>query len=259
MSSEEVMVAQNQGIGQKITQVAILLQTQREATITAINLAIPAAINLVEIIKHRVKGLYQVNSFERVPDSNKTRMKIKLSFNPLNPADKGYQEPIPENQVNEKTLDELKKPPQRTFTSGEENKRPEYTDRPARRRGGRRPRGGETMPRSDEKEHQEEEKTRWPRGNRRSRRSRRGGRNDRDDGGVRNDRGDRGGRSGRGGRGGRGNRGGRGDRGDRDYQGDTQRYNRRTRPRRGPPRDGLAPESEAKAPAVITTSGWDAI
>ncbi|OMJ66734.1 hypothetical protein SteCoe_36327 [Stentor coeruleus] len=247
MSSEEVMVAQNQGIGQKITQVAILLQTQREATITAINLAIPAAINLVEIIKHRVKGLYQVNSFERVPDSKKTRMKIKLSLNPLNPADKGFQDPIPESQVIEKTLDDLKKPPQRTFAPGEENRRPEYTDRPARRRGGRRPRGGETMPRSDEKEHQEEEKTSWPRGNRRTRRVRRGGRNDRGDG----DRGDRGGR------GGRGYRGYRGDRGDRDYQGNSQRYSRRSRPRRGPPRDGITAESEAKAPAVINVGNWD--
>ena len=132
MASEEVMVAQNQGIGQKITQVAILLQTQKEAVITAINLAIPAAINLVELIKHRVKGLYQVNTFEKVQDSNKTRLKIRLSFEPLDSADKGYQAPIPFDQVQEKTLDELKKAPVRTS----DDNRP-ATGRPYRRSRGR--------------------------------------------------------------------------------------------------------------------------
>ena len=138
MASEEVMVAQNQGIGQKITQVAILLQTQKEATITAINMAIPASVNLAELIKHRVKGIYQINTFEKVADSNKTRLKIKLSLNPLNVNDKGYQAPLPSDQVQEKSLDELKIAPVRT-----------WEDRPNARRG-RRGRGrGNRGPRSD--------------------------------------------------------------------------------------------------------------
>lgn len=131
MASEEVMVAQNQGIGQKITQVAILLQTQKEAIITAINLAIPAAVNLVEIIKHKVKGLHQINTFEKVQDSNKTRLKIKLSFNPLDTANKGYQAPLPFDQVQEKSLEDLKKMPVRS-----QDERPN-TSRPYRRARGR--------------------------------------------------------------------------------------------------------------------------
>lgn len=130
MASEEVMVAQNQGIGQKITQVAILLQTQKEAIITAINLAIPAAVNLVEIIKHRVKGLHQINTFEKVQDSNKTRLKIKLSFDPLDTANKGYQAPLPLDQVQEKSLEDLKKMPVRS-----QDDRP--NNRPYRRARGR--------------------------------------------------------------------------------------------------------------------------
>ena len=144
MASEEVMVAQSQGIGQKITEVAILLQTQKQVTITAINLAIPTAINLAEFIKHRVKGLHQLNSFERVQDSMKTRLKIILSFTPLDNTSKGYQAPIPDSEVTEKTLEELKKPPQRVFRDNAEDPRGvEHGERRGRSgRRGRRPRWG---------------------------------------------------------------------------------------------------------------------
>ena len=147
MASEEVMVAQNQGIGQKVTEIAILLQTQKEATITAINLAIPAAINLAEFIKHRVKGLHQISSFERVQDSMKTRLKIKLSFTPLDTSNKGYQAPIPESEVTEKSLDDLKKPPPRVFRDNGDEARPEFGERRRGggfRRGRRPPRWGNT-------------------------------------------------------------------------------------------------------------------
>ena len=152
MASEEVMVAQNQGIGQKITQVAILLQTEKEATITAINMAIPAAINLAELIKHRVKGIHQINTFEKVADSNKTRLKIKLSLNPLNVNDKGYQAPLPSDQVQEKSLDELKKAPVRTWEDRPNARR----SRRGRGRGNRGPRGD----RADPKEWTEKGETR---------------------------------------------------------------------------------------------------
>ncbi|OMJ74805.1 hypothetical protein SteCoe_26180 [Stentor coeruleus] len=155
MASDEVMVAQHQGIGQKITQVAILLQTQKEATITAINLAIPSAINLVEMVKHRVKGLYQTNNFEKVVDSNKTRLIIKLSFNPLDPTEKGYQAPIPEDQVNEKSLEELKKPLYPSRNQDEDRTGPENQNRP-HRWGGRRYYGNESRTKDEDTEHQDE-------------------------------------------------------------------------------------------------------
>lgn len=226
MASEEVMVAQNQGIGQKITQVAILLQTQKEATITAINLAIPAAINLVEMLKHRVKGLYQINSFERVENSMKTRLKIKLSFNPLNVADKGYQAPVPEDQVTEKSLDDLKKPPVRTARPGEETQtdRPQ-TDRPRGRRN-RRSRGYFNKRADDDNKGEAENETRgggrrfrrYDRGTRGERRGRYGyrPRGDKEDAGNRGEKDET---TDRGDRGSSGYRGQRGERGNRDFRG----------------------------------------
>mmetsp|Transcript_32085 Transcript_32085/g.31817 ORF Transcript_32085/g.31817 Transcript_32085/m.31817 type:complete len:370 (+) Transcript_32085:47-1156(+) len=121
-SPDEVTVSSTQGFGRQVTQVATLLETKRQAKITAINLAIPSAVNLVELIKHKVKGLYQINSFERVPNSNKTRVVFLLSLDPLDASSKGYQPPIPESQVESKTLAELKNQPTRSAT--EENKRP---------------------------------------------------------------------------------------------------------------------------------------
>ncbi|OMJ68778.1 hypothetical protein SteCoe_33681 [Stentor coeruleus] len=174
MASNEVMVAQHQGIGQKITQVAILLETQREATITAINLAIPSAINLVEMVKHRVKGLYQINTFERVADSKKTRLIIKLSFNPLDPTNKGYQAPIPEDQVNEKSLEELKKPLYPPRTQGEDRVEVGNSDRP-RRWGGRRYYGNEPRTKGEETENQDENSRGRNMRTRRGYRTRRGG------------------------------------------------------------------------------------
>ena len=137
MAGNEVMVGQNQGLGQKITQVAILLSTQKEVKISAINLAIPAAINLAELIKHKVKGLHQINFFERMQDSKKTRISITLSLNPLDSNHKGYQPPIPEDQVEEKSLEELKKPPQRQWKKNPDEFYDKNSRRSPRRRAGR--------------------------------------------------------------------------------------------------------------------------
>src|SRR4051794_22185766 len=112
-TTDEVTVSSTQGLSRYITQVANLLENKGEATITAINLAIPQAINLVELIKHRVKGLHQINTFERVQDSNKTRVTLHLSFKQLDSRDKGYQAPISESEVTVKTFDELRTAPVR--------------------------------------------------------------------------------------------------------------------------------------------------
>ena len=109
--SEEVVVSQLQGITFKVTKAAEMLEKNGTVTITAINTAISTAVTLVELLKHRVKGLHQVNTFERVPDSFKTRVVFKLSFKTEETTSTGYQKPIPENEVQEKTLTELKKPP----------------------------------------------------------------------------------------------------------------------------------------------------
>ena len=104
-------VSSTQGISRAITEVVALLEAHKAATITAINLAIPSAVNLVELIKHRVKGIYQQNSFEKVADSNKTRAVFKLSLIPLDSTHSGYQAPIHESEVTEKTFEEMRTPP----------------------------------------------------------------------------------------------------------------------------------------------------
>ena len=111
MASTEVTISAGQGLSRQISEVARLLETHKEATISAINLAIPSAVNLVELVKHKIKGLHQVNKFERVPDSNKTRVVIKLSLKALDSSEKGYQAPIPDSQVTETPLKEMKLPP----------------------------------------------------------------------------------------------------------------------------------------------------
>lgn len=111
MAGKEVAVSSSQGLTRVISEVSSLLEADKEATITAINLAIPTAVHLVEIIKHKVKGLYQQNSFQRVKDTSKTRVILKLSLNPLDSSHPGYQLPIDSSRVNEKTFSELKKPP----------------------------------------------------------------------------------------------------------------------------------------------------
>ncbi|CAG9328529.1 unnamed protein product [Blepharisma stoltei] len=180
-SKDEITVSSNQGLSKHVTEVATLLSEKREAKITAINLAIPQALNLVELIKHRVKGLYQLNSFERVPNSNKTRVTFLLSLDPLDSRKEGYQPPIAESEVQEKSLEELKQAPPRQERKPQEGT---ATSRPRGSRGGRRgsrsggrqPRGGsrgerpETTKRAPQEgrrkvEDSEERKERSPRRN----------------------------------------------------------------------------------------------
>ena len=112
MSGSEVTVSKSQGFPFKISQAAQLLESNGNVTITAINSAISAAVNLVELLKHKVKGIHQKNLFEKMPDSNKTRVVFKLSLKPFESSEQGYfQPPIPESEVQEKSLAELKKLP----------------------------------------------------------------------------------------------------------------------------------------------------
>lgn len=134
MSSDEVTVSSVPGIGKYIAQAAEIIERSGTVTITAINSGIPNAVNLVESLKHKIKGLHQLNSLENVPDSNKVRTTFKLSLNPLNQQDPGYQEPLQLDQIQEKTFEELKIIPRRP-----EGERPYGERRPQRtsRRGSR--------------------------------------------------------------------------------------------------------------------------
>ena len=129
MAAKEVTVSSTKGLTRAISEVASLLETEKEATITAINMAIPSAVNLVELIKHKIKGIYQENSFEKVKDSNKTRVVFKLSLNPLNSNHPGYQPPIQSSEVVEKSFDEIRKAPiQSTFRRSEQESKDNKDD-----------------------------------------------------------------------------------------------------------------------------------
>ncbi|CAG9317811.1 unnamed protein product [Blepharisma stoltei] len=145
---DEVSISSTQGLSKHITEVATLLEETGKAKITAINSAIPQALNLVELIKHRVKGIHQINTFERVEGTNKTRVTFLLSLSPLDSKDKGYQGPIPDSEVQEKSLSELKqappKPEWRTDEEGATRPRGSRGGRRGNRRGGRQSRGGST-------------------------------------------------------------------------------------------------------------------
>ncbi|OMJ69464.1 hypothetical protein SteCoe_32811 [Stentor coeruleus] len=178
MSGSEVTVSKSQSLAFKVAKAAELLQSHQEVTITAINSAISAAINLVELLKHRIKGLHQENKFERIQDTNKTRVIIKLSFNELSAGSKGYQKPIPVVEVQEKTLEEMKKLP---WEGTERNEERRGESRGRWRRSRRAWRGA---PRSDETKGEvtkdegdkKKEETRQENSERRVWRSRRGGR-----------------------------------------------------------------------------------
>lgn len=111
MSGSELQVSHMLVKAVGISRAVSLLETHQEVTLSAINSAIPTAIHIAEFLKHRVKNLFQENKFERVDDSNKTRVSIHLSLKPLKVDEKGYQAPIPAAEVTEKSYAELKKLP----------------------------------------------------------------------------------------------------------------------------------------------------
>ena len=134
MSTTEVTVSKTQTLAFKISKAAELLETNQEVIITAINSAISSAVNLAEVLKHRIKGLHQINKFEKVAESNKTRVIIKLMFNDSQNSETGYQAPIPESEVQEKSLAEMKKLPWETGEKQTEGKYEKRGERRGRRR-----------------------------------------------------------------------------------------------------------------------------
>ena len=195
MSGQEVQVSKSQSLAFKISQCAGLLQVNKEVTISAINSAISSAVNLAELLKHRIKNLYQENRFERVDNTSKTRLVIILSLVPLAVNQTGSQLPIPEADVIEKSLEDLKKlpwevegaeprPPRAERTEGySRGQRDSRGSRGYRRSNRRRPRGTETGERElkeetkdETREENKEERVEEGRGFGRSRRGNFGGR-----------------------------------------------------------------------------------
>mmetsp|Transcript_24829 Transcript_24829/g.43704 ORF Transcript_24829/g.43704 Transcript_24829/m.43704 type:complete len:336 (-) Transcript_24829:22-1029(-) len=146
MASDEINVSSNRGISFVVSEAAKQIESRGRVTLCGINFAMPRLVQAVELLKHSIKGLHQQNHFERVADTNKTRLHITLSLNELDTRSNGYQVPIAGSKVQERPISEIAKLPER-------RQRPERPDRtednleeskdfqPRQQRGGRRARG----------------------------------------------------------------------------------------------------------------------
>ena len=106
----EVTVSSSDSVYKNLPYLHKLLKTDQQATITAISTAIPVAIKLAEALKREKKGLHQQNTFEQFPNTTKVKVSILLSLNPLDSSHTGYQPPIPDSEVKEKSFPNTKKP-----------------------------------------------------------------------------------------------------------------------------------------------------
>lgn len=155
LPDNEIRVKRNARIGRYLRRANDLLtgkiQGHDSVVIKGVSNAMESAVKLAELIKHRVKKIYQVNSIANIVivdeyapleegldhlkfERNATMLTITLSKSPLDTKDIGYQDPIPDSEVQE--FDE------RAF--GDDRQYDENRPRGDRRggRGGRGSRGG---------------------------------------------------------------------------------------------------------------------
>lgn len=149
MDTEEINVSSTRGISFVVSEAAKRLETSRRVTLCGINFAMPRLVQAVELLKHSIRGLHQVNAFERIAETNKTRLTVTLSLTELDTRAKGYQVPLESSQVTERPISEIAKVPERKPRPERTGEATGRTDedtrsrRPYMRRGGRRgQRGG---------------------------------------------------------------------------------------------------------------------
>jgi DNA-binding protein len=147
MATDEINVSSTRGIGFVVSEAAKALESKGRVTLCGINFAMPRLVQAVELLKHSLKGLHQVNSFERIADSSKTRLSVTLSLSEVDSRTKGYQEPLPLSKVTERPISEIAKVPERKprterrpegtlgLTTEEESKGPRGPPRRSRRGG----------------------------------------------------------------------------------------------------------------------------
>lgn len=98
-TNDMITVSQTENIAEKVMSAVEFLQKNGFVTIVGINLAISATISVAEQVKIKVKNLHQLNSFEKFLNTNKTKVSIKLSYQPLDVDNKGYQAPMADYPV----------------------------------------------------------------------------------------------------------------------------------------------------------------
>ena len=135
----EIQVGAFFSMGNLITRAAEALESSGEVRLTGINFSASKVIDVAELLKHKIKGLHQVNELESF--EGKTRLTIVISTKKLSGTKGYYTAPIPEDQVEETTYEALKtKPPRKN--EGEQRTREEGEGRRGGNRGGRRGRRG---------------------------------------------------------------------------------------------------------------------
>lgn len=85
---EEIRVSNSGGFGPLITRAAESLEKNNSVTMSGVNFAISRAVDLSEMLKHKIKGLNQVNTIESLEDQ--TKFSITLSYSASNTSSKGY-------------------------------------------------------------------------------------------------------------------------------------------------------------------------
>ena len=116
----EIRVKRKVGIGRYLKRAHDLFNENdnqsQTVIIKGVSNAVESAVKLAELIKHRVKGLHQINKITNITIDDEyepleegldhlkftrivTMLEIKLSKTPLDRGDIGYQAPIPEDQV----------------------------------------------------------------------------------------------------------------------------------------------------------------
>ena len=122
LPENEIRVKKDVGVGRYLNRAYDLLSGKiaghDSVVIKGASNAMEQAVKLAELVKHRVKGLYQVSKIQNLEivdeyepleegldhlkfERQITMIVITLSKSPLDPKDIGYQEPIPESEVQE--------------------------------------------------------------------------------------------------------------------------------------------------------------
>ena len=108
----EIRISAKSGVGRYVRYVYNLMEKDEkrydEVNLKAAGRAMEKVVPLVEILKRRIKGLHQLNkitsSTEKRDDGfDRTIITLEIKLSKNKPTDDGigYQEPIPEDQVEE--------------------------------------------------------------------------------------------------------------------------------------------------------------
>jgi DNA-binding protein len=127
MEAAGVLVSASRGIGVVVAEAANQLEMYGRVQISGINFTMPRLVQAVELLKHKVLGLHQLNEVELL-EGSKVKLSVTLSFAKLASFHCGYQPPLPASQVENLPLAEVAKLPERD-TRQDEGEHPVQTTR----------------------------------------------------------------------------------------------------------------------------------